>query len=123
VDDLGDSPVAPWQPDRANPQAQNLQAILETVQTTTKRVADALVERDRIALMLGGDCTVGIGTVAGIQQAIGPVALAYFDLHSDLNIPLPPPGAAGGGQRARPGLGYRPAALFESTRWPKPAVP
>jgi arginase len=87
VDDLGDSPVVPWRPDRANPQAQNLQAVLETVQTTTKRVADALVERDRIALVLGGDCTVGIGTVAGTQQAIGPVALAYFDLHSDLNTP------------------------------------
>jgi arginase len=87
VDDLGDSPVVPWQPDRANPRAQNLQAVLETVQTTTRRVADALGERDRIALVLGGDCTVGIGTVAGIQQAIGPVALAYFDLHSDLNTP------------------------------------
>jgi arginase len=87
VDDLGDSPVVPWRPDRANPQAQNLHAVLETVQTTTKRVADALVQRDRIALVLGGDCTVGIGTVAGIQQAIGPVALNYFDLHSDLNTP------------------------------------
>jgi arginase len=87
VDDLGDSPVVPWRPDRANPHAQNLQAVLETVQTTTKRVADALVKRDRIALVLGGDCTVGMGTVAGIQQAIGPVALAYFDLHSDLNTP------------------------------------
>ena len=87
VDDLGDSSVVPWRPDRANPQAQNLHAVLETVQTTTKRVADALVQRDRLALVLGGDCTVGIGTVAGIQQAIGPVALAYFDLHSDLNTP------------------------------------
>jgi arginase len=87
VSDLGDSPVVPWRPDRANPRAQNLQAVLETVQRTTKRVADALVERDRVALVLGGDCTVGIGTVAGIQQAIGPVALAYFDLHSDLNTP------------------------------------
>jgi arginase len=87
VRDLGDSPVIPWRPDRANPRAQNLQAVLETIQTTTKRVADALAERDRIALVLGGDCTVGIGTVAGIQQAIGRVALAYFDLHSDLNTP------------------------------------
>jgi arginase len=87
VDDLGDSPVVPWRPDRANPQAQNLHAVLETVQTTTKRVADALVQRDRIALVLGGDCTVGIGTVAGTQQAIGPIALNYFDLHSDLNTP------------------------------------
>jgi arginase len=87
VSDLGDSPVVPWRPDRANPQAQNLEAVVEVVQSTTKRVADALAERDRIALVLGGDCTVGIGTVAGVQQAIGPLALAYFDLHSDLNTP------------------------------------
>jgi arginase len=44
--------------------------------------------------VLGGDCTVGIGTVAGIQQAIGPVALAYFDLHSDLNTPATAPDGA-----------------------------
>jgi arginase len=87
VDDVGESPVVPWRPDRANPQAQNLHAVPKTVQTTTKRVADALVQRDRLALVLNGDCTVGIGTVAGIQQAIGPVALAYIDLHSDLNAP------------------------------------
>jgi arginase len=87
VRDLGDSPVVPWRPDRANPRAQNLDAVVEVVQSTAKRVADALAERDRVALVLGGDCTVGIGTVAGIQQAIGRVALAYFDLHSDLNTP------------------------------------
>jgi arginase len=87
VSDLGDSPVVPWRPDRANPRAQNLQAVVEVVQSTTRRVADALAANDRIALVLGGDCTVGIGTVAGVQQAIGRVALAYFDLHSDLNTP------------------------------------
>jgi arginase len=87
VSDLGDSPVVPWRPDRANPRAQNLDAVVEVVRSTTRRVADALAEQDRIALVLGGDCTVGIGTVAGTQQAIGQVALAYFDLHSDLNTP------------------------------------
>jgi arginase len=87
VSDLGDSPVVPWRPDRANPRAQNLDAVVEVVRTTAGRVADALAERDRMVLVLGGDCTVGIGTVAGIRQAIGPVALAYFDLHSDLNTP------------------------------------
>jgi arginase len=87
VSDLGDSPVVPWRPDRANPRAQNLDAVVDVVRTTASRVAHALVERDRIALVLGGDCTVGIGTVAGIQQAVGRVALAYFDLHSDLNTP------------------------------------
>jgi arginase len=87
VSDLGDSPVVPWRPDRANPRAQNLQAVVDVVRSTTERVTDALAEHDRVALVLGGDCTVGIGTVAGIQQALGRVALAYFDLHSDLNTP------------------------------------
>jgi arginase len=87
VTDLGDSPVVPWRPDRANPRAQNLDAVVDVVQRTARRVADALAQRDRMVLVLGGDCTVGIGTVAGTQQAVGRVALAYFDLHSDLNTP------------------------------------
>src|ERR687897_2245915 len=87
VSDLGDSPVVPWTPDRARPRAQNLDAVVNVVRTTAQRVTEALGERDRIVLVLGGDCTVGIGTVAGIHQAIGRVAVAYFDLHSDLNTP------------------------------------
>jgi arginase len=87
VTDLGDSPVVPWRPDRANPRAQNLDAVVEVVGSTSRRVADALAQQDRMALVLGGDCTVGIGTVAGTRQALGRVALAYFDLHSDLNTP------------------------------------
>jgi arginase len=87
VSDLGDSPVVPWRPDRANPRAQNLAAVIDTVRDTAGRVTDALAEYDRVVLVLGGDCTVGIGTVAGVQRAIGRVALAYFDLHSDLNTP------------------------------------
>ena len=87
VDDLGDSPLVPWRPDRARPQAQNLEAVVEVAQTTATRVADALLERDRKVLVLGGDCTVGIGTIAGIQEAMDDIALVYFDLHSDLNTP------------------------------------
>jgi arginase len=87
VSDLGDSPVVPWRPDRARPEAQNLEAVVDVVRRTATRVADALLERDRVALVLGGDCTVGIGTIAGARSAVGDVAVAYFDLHSDLNTP------------------------------------
>ena len=38
-------------------------------------------------LVLGGDCTVGIGTVAGAVQAGAQPRLVYFDLHPDLNTP------------------------------------
>jgi arginase len=87
VADLGDSQVVPWRPDRARPQAQNLEAVVEVVKTTATRVADALQEPDRAVLILGGDCTVGIGTIAGIRSAIGDTAVVYVDLHSDLNTP------------------------------------
>ena len=87
VVDTGDSPQVPWRPDRTRPDAQNLAAVVQVVQETARRVADALSEPQRIALVLGGDCTVGIGAVAGIRQAIGRVGLVYFDLHSDLNVP------------------------------------
>jgi arginase len=87
VNDLGDLPVVPWHPDRARPRAQNLEAVVEVVRGTAARVADALLDRDRPVLVLGGDCTVGIGTIAGARSALGHFAVAYFDLHSDLNTP------------------------------------
>ena len=88
VSDLGDSPPWPWRPDRENPRAQNLGAVAEQVRATSARVADALAAPGRIALVLGGDCTVGIGTVDGARSALGEdLGLLYFDLHSDLNTP------------------------------------
>jgi arginase len=87
VADLGDSPPVPWTPDRVNPLAQNLHGVVETVKVTADRVADALAEPDRVVLVMGGDCTVGMGTIAGAQRSIGEIGVIYFDLHSDLNIP------------------------------------
>jgi arginase len=87
VDDLGDSQIIPWRPDRSRPEAQNLEAVVEVVRTTATRVAAALEEGDRTVVVLGGDCTVGIGTIAGVRAAIGDIAVVYFDLHSDLNTP------------------------------------
>jgi arginase len=87
VSDLGDSALVPWRPDRANPRAQNLDAVADVVRTTAARVADASLDGDGITLILGGDCTVGIGTVGGIQRTFGRIGVVYFDLHFDLNTP------------------------------------
>lgn len=87
VIDHGDSPLFRWRPDRANPYAQNLPAVRDAIIATTERVraADAA---GRLPLVLGGDCTVGIGTVAGmLAREPERVGLIYFDLHADLNTP------------------------------------
>jgi arginase len=102
VVDVGDSDVRPWRPDRTNPRAQNLADVVEVIRSTTHRVSAALADRGRIALVLGGDCTVGMGTIAGALHALGDVGVLYFDIHSDMNTPE----TAGDGALDWMGLGH-----------------
>jgi arginase len=86
VRDHGDREVWRWRPDRENRRAQNLGTVVEIVRDTARRVSDSIGEGER-TLVLGGDCTVGIGTVAGHVSAAERVGLIYFDTHADLNVP------------------------------------
>jgi arginase len=86
VRDEGDSTNWPWRPDRVRPRAQNLDAVIEQIGVTRNRVA-RVAETGSFALVLGGDCTVGMGTVAGITDVADSVGLVYFDLHADMNTP------------------------------------
>ena len=86
VADYGDREVWRWRPDRERPYAQNLPWVVEIVNDTAARVVESILAQE-ITLVLGGDCTVGIGTVAGHVERSDGVGLVYFDLHADLNIP------------------------------------
>jgi arginase len=87
VDDRGDSPVRRFRVDRERPLAMNLPGVVEVVRETADRVRAA----DGRVLVLGGDCTVGLGTMAGQPEGVG---LVYFDMHVDLNVPGVTPVAA-----------------------------
>jgi arginase len=84
--DLGDSPVWRWRPDTARPRAQNLAEVARIARETAERVARARAEA-AFLLVLGGDCTIELGTVAGHLARDEDVGLVYFDLHPDLNTP------------------------------------
>jgi arginase len=86
VVDHGDAALWRWRPDRDRPFAQNLGAVVECAADTAERVRAAL-DAGELALVLGGDCTVGIGTVAGHLPSSGRLGLVYLDLHGDLNTP------------------------------------
>jgi arginase len=86
VRDHGDREIWRWRPDRENRRAQNLATVVEIVQDTTRRVSDSIAEGE-VTLVLGGDCTVGIGTVAAHVSTGERVGLVYFDAHADLNVP------------------------------------
>jgi arginase len=87
VDDRGDSAVRRFRPDRERRFAQNLPQVVEVVRETAERVRAA----GGRALVLGGDCTVGLGTIAAQPAGVG---LVYFDMHADLNVPGVTPVAA-----------------------------
>jgi arginase len=53
---------------------------------TADRVAAALAEGTTV-LVLGGDCTVELGTVAGALNDTESLGLVYIDLDTDLNMP------------------------------------
>jgi len=86
VHDYGDLPVWRWRPDPTNHFAQNLGAVVENAQAVAGRVGEAVTNHE-IALVLGGDCTIELGTVAGHVASDQRIGLVYFDLHADLNTP------------------------------------
>ena len=93
VRDTGDLPGFRWRPDRIDRAAQNLAEVAATVIRVRDAVAPML-RGGRFALVLGGDCTVGVGTVAGSVAAGGDTGVVYLDMHADLNVPASVPDGA-----------------------------
>lgn len=86
VDDHGDVPGFRWRADRVNPRAMNVNAASTVAKATAERVACALAA-DEAVLVLGGDCTVELGTVAGALRETQSIGVVYIDLDTDLNTP------------------------------------
>ena len=86
VHDRGDCETWAWRPDRSSPGAQNTAKVAEIVRDTAARAGEA-IGAGEVPVVLGGDCTVGIGAIAA-QVATGErVGVVYFDAHADLNVP------------------------------------
>ena len=87
VADYGDgSRVRRWRPDKDNRRAQNLPDVVEVAEETAQRVGAAHAA-GHLPLVIGGDCTIELGTVAGLLSSGEDLGLIYFDVHPDLNVP------------------------------------
>jgi arginase len=84
--DRGDTPRFRWRVDHEAPRAMNADAVVDGVRAVAAEVQGVLDAGD-LPLVLGGDCTVGVGTVAGAVAAGAEPRLVYLDLHPDLNTP------------------------------------
>jgi arginase len=86
VNDRGDVPGFRWRADPLNPRAMNAEVVAGVARAVADRVADGLADGAAV-LVLGGDCTVELGTVAGASRDSADVGLIYIDLDTDLNTP------------------------------------
>ena len=86
VRDRGDVSQFRWRPDLSRPQAMNLEAVRDVCDRVASHVATAIAAEEDV-LVLGGDCTVELGTVAGANAAGKRVGLVYMDFDADLNTP------------------------------------
>ena len=90
VADLGDVAHAPFAPDAIDATARGLATVVRVAREIADAVA-ATVAEGRLPVVLGGDCTITLGVVAGVQRrypdAAWDAALIYVDGDADLATP------------------------------------
>jgi arginase len=87
--DEGDLPIEPgFRPD-PDPRAKNRAAICEFLPRERDLVARIVATSGTRLLVVGGDCTVHAGAMAGLRAAHPErrLAIAWFDAHGDFNTP------------------------------------
>jgi arginase len=86
VDDFGDLKPVSFLPDTENPREQNLLLVRDVAARVAERVSLA-VQHNEKPIVLGGDCTITLGVLAGLIRHRPSLGLMYFDGDIDLNTP------------------------------------
>ena len=86
IEDLGDLPVARFEPDARNRNQQSLAQVVAVAEGVAAAV-EAARQRGLVPLVLGGDCTITLGVVAGLLRGQADLGLIYFDGDADLTTP------------------------------------
>jgi arginase len=101
-------------------QARFLPQILHACDRVAQLVARAS-ENGCIPLVLGGDHSIGLGTLVGLARARGPGGVLWVDAHGDLNTPQSSPSGNVHGMVLAAALGLGGDA-FSYDEWRLPAI-
>jgi arginase len=101
-------------------QARFLPQIKDTSQRIATLVASAARE-DSVPVVLGGDHSVALGTLAGLAEVHGPGGTIWIDAHGDLNSPDTSPSGNVHGMVLAAVLGLA-GERFRGDGWGLPAV-
>jgi arginase len=85
VSDLGDVVQETFRVDHSGP--PHNEAAVVRVASAIADVTERSVAEDAVVVVLGGDCTITLGVLAGLQRVSPDAGLAYFDGDADLGTP------------------------------------
>ena len=88
VHDAGDLPGGMFALDREHPEARNLAAVVRVAGEVADAVEDIVAAGGK-PLVIGGDCTITLGVIAGFRRVHPDVGLAYVDGDADLGAAEP----------------------------------
>ncbi|MDQ8755016.1 arginase family protein [Sphingosinicella sp. LHD-64] len=91
--DFGDVEGFRWRADPASPLAMNVAQVAAVASAVAAQVRRAR-SANLLPLVVGGDCTIELGTLAGSFAPSHRTGLIYFDLDADLNTPETTPDGA-----------------------------
>jgi arginase len=106
--------------DSGDEHARFLPEIKDTSQRIANLVATAARE-DFVPIVLGGDHTVALGTLAGLADVHGPGGALWIDAHGDLNSPETSPSGNVHGMVLAAALGLA-GERFREDGWGLPAL-
>jgi arginase len=86
VHDAGDLPGAVFTVDHEHPHGRNLAAVVRVAGQVAGAVA-GVTGQGRIPLVIGGDCTITLGVIAGFRRHRPDTGLMYLDGDADLGTP------------------------------------
>jgi arginase len=119
VIDHGDDPVQLSQPDEESPRARNLPRVVKSLEALRPRVEIA-VKSGALPVILSGDCTTALATVAGVRRYFHNVSMIYMDRDADLNVPATTPSGCVDGMVVAHLTGRGAAELVRF--WPEPPL-
>jgi arginase len=101
-------------------QARFLPQILQACDRVA-RLVERAVENRCVPLVLGGDHSIGLGTLVGLARASGPGGVLWIDAHGDLNTPRSSPSGNVHGMVLAAALGLG-GETFAFDEWRLPAI-
>jgi arginase len=90
VNDLGDIPAQSWQPDEESPRLRNIAAVLAAL-NALRPLVEVAAKSGALPIILGGECTMALATLAGVRRYYRHVSLLWLDCDADLNTPATTP--------------------------------